>query len=429
MRKRLTGKIIFFVTVLLLVLVGCSQEKQEANRDTNRKDTSEEEVETQTKEYIPEETDVVFKNDALRNKDALENFIETAGANGKDNESQIRIVKYEPEGVLIFNLQSRYDENANQAWIEVEPDLEYFDESKVISQDVFYNAPQQCWYMSKDMEQGFYKFHECRTNWEYHLFPIVDRTLTYEELINPEPEDKQKEVVPFQFYHLQDIALEIFLSKKDAKEWQRHFEADNQEKMEEVKDRNIKKLILGNVDIAKVTDNKVLVTSCEDGLCEIYTDHSFLIRGYVVPEIRIEVESAEGWAIEQPDNEEDDLESIWKDLDEQVGNLLEESSDLISIYENDVPGASNSNAKLYYDKVNGRINMLRYILPEETELVEEYYQLLMASELLFNSIDLGKYYFENGEGKDLETLLEEEIVPLREELEELVTSIRELNEE
>ncbi|WP_197025116.1 DUF4362 domain-containing protein [Paucisalibacillus sp. EB02] len=398
------------------------------NQDSNREDSTTEDVETLTEEYIPKETDVVFKNNAMRNIDILEDFIETAGANGKDNESQIRIVKYEPEGALIFDLQSRYDENANQAWIDVQPDLDYFDESAVISQDVFYNAPQQCWYMSKDIEQGFYKFHECRTNWEYHLFPIVDRTLTYEELINPSQENEKLEIAPFQFYDLHDIAIEIFLSKKDAQEWQRHFDADNQEKMEEVTDNNIIKLMQNDVNIAKVTDNKVLVTSCEGGLCEIYTEHSFQIRGFVVPEIKIDKESVVARPKEQSRSEvKTDSESFWSDIKVHVESLLEESSELITIYENDVTGISNDNAKLFYDKVNGRTNILRHLLPEDEEIVEEYYQILMVAELLFNSVHQGKYYFENGEEKKLEVLLEEEIIPLREELADLMSMIKELS--
>ncbi|MFD2627597.1 hypothetical protein [Oceanobacillus kapialis] len=132
-----------------------------------------EQIEEELPEYQPDENDVVWKNNQLKNKNTLEEFIKVAGENGKDNTSEIRVVKDEgPQGVLIYDLESRYDENADQSWIRVTPDLSYYNALENETQDVFNNAPQQCGYMAKDEEQGFYKFYECRTHWEYHFLPL-----------------------------------------------------------------------------------------------------------------------------------------------------------------------------------------------------------------------------------------------------------------
>ncbi|MFA1822344.1 hypothetical protein ACDX78_19640 [Virgibacillus oceani] len=142
--------------------------KQEEEKKDN---PSEEPLE----EYEPSEADVVFNDNVLKNKDTLENFIEVAGENGENNESEIKVVKDEGEkGVLIYDLKSRYDEDADQGWIDVFPDLSYYRTSENEGQDVFNNARQQCGYMEKDEIQGFYKLYECRTHWEYHLIPMVD---------------------------------------------------------------------------------------------------------------------------------------------------------------------------------------------------------------------------------------------------------------
>jgi len=122
--------------------------------------------------YIQNETDVVLKNDhLLKNVDLLEGFMEVAG---KDNESQIRIVKHVmAQGVIIYDLQSRYDKNADQGWIEVTPNLDYYKPLEDEVQDIFNNAPQQCGDISKDVAEGYYKLYECSTNWEYRLLPII----------------------------------------------------------------------------------------------------------------------------------------------------------------------------------------------------------------------------------------------------------------
>ncbi|WP_040983412.1 hypothetical protein [Oceanobacillus jeddahense] len=125
-------------------------------------------------EYVPNEDDVVYSNNELKNKDILEAFMETAGENGQDNESEIRVVKDEgTQGVLIYDLKSGYEKSVDQAWIMVYSDLSHYRASEDEVQDVF-NTDQQCGYMSKDEIEGNYKLHECRTHWEYRLLPTVD---------------------------------------------------------------------------------------------------------------------------------------------------------------------------------------------------------------------------------------------------------------
>lgn len=124
-------------------------------------------------EFHPTEDDIVSKNNHLINKDILEGFMKVAGENGEDNESEIRVVKDEGvKGVLIYHLKSSYDNNADQRWIEVRPDLSHYRASEDDTQDVFNNAPQQCGYMSKDELVGYYKLNECRTHWDYRFPPI-----------------------------------------------------------------------------------------------------------------------------------------------------------------------------------------------------------------------------------------------------------------
>ncbi|WP_078551671.1 hypothetical protein [Bacillus alkalicellulosilyticus] len=126
-------------------------------------------------DFTPEESDIVLKDDTLTNIDLLENFIAVAGEKGNDNESQIRIVKYVPQGIQIYDLKSSYDEEQDQRWISVTPDMSYYTPSEDDVQDVFNNASQQCNYMEKDTEseEWFYKLYECRTNWEYRILPVI----------------------------------------------------------------------------------------------------------------------------------------------------------------------------------------------------------------------------------------------------------------
>ncbi|MEK4303335.1 hypothetical protein [Oceanobacillus sp. FSL K6-0251] len=74
------------------------------SQDESAEEQSQEEP---LEEYVPNEDDVVYKNNELKNKDILEAFMETAGENGQDNESEIRAVKDEgTQGVLIYDLKS-----------------------------------------------------------------------------------------------------------------------------------------------------------------------------------------------------------------------------------------------------------------------------------------------------------------------------------
>lgn len=138
------------------------------SQDESAEEQSQEEP---LEEYVPNEDDVVYKNNELKNKDILEAFMETAGENGQDNESEIRVVKDEgDQGVLIYDLQSGYEKSVDQAWIMVYSDLSHYRALDDEVQDVF-NTDQQCGYMSKDEIEGNYKLHECRTHWEYRLLP------------------------------------------------------------------------------------------------------------------------------------------------------------------------------------------------------------------------------------------------------------------
>jgi len=131
------------------------------------------EPEVELDEYVTEESDIYFDEGSLINQELLEEFIETAGENGNDNESNIRIVRDEGKnGVILYDLQSRYDENADQRWIDVYPHLDYFNTASQKTQEVFNSAPQQCSSMSK--EYDFYMMNECRTHWEFPLIPVVD---------------------------------------------------------------------------------------------------------------------------------------------------------------------------------------------------------------------------------------------------------------
>lgn len=83
-------------------------------------------------DYQPNEDDVVSTYDGVENRDILEEFIEIAGENGKNDESEIRIVKNEgKDGVIIYDLKSRYDKNADQGWIDVTPDLSHYNPRKI----------------------------------------------------------------------------------------------------------------------------------------------------------------------------------------------------------------------------------------------------------------------------------------------------------
>ncbi|GGH88234.1 hypothetical protein JOD43_002189 [Pullulanibacillus pueri] len=149
---------------------GSTNATQEKSKNEGQKGTEAEQNQQQPPTYIPKKTDVVLKDHVLKNENRLEDFITKASQN---NESELRVVKYvNQQGVLIYNLKSRYDKNAKEGWIEVHPDLSHYIKLKNEAQDTFNNAPQQCGSISKDNDHGYYVLKECRTNWEYQLLPI-----------------------------------------------------------------------------------------------------------------------------------------------------------------------------------------------------------------------------------------------------------------
>ncbi|WP_217587519.1 hypothetical protein [Lentibacillus saliphilus] len=150
------------------VLIAQVQLKErEGTEDSSNYDSRDE----QKEQFQPDENDIVLKNNKLKNKDILEEFINVAGEN---NDSEIRIVKDEEEkGVIIYDLKSVYDKNVDQGWIDVIPNLEYYIAEKDEAQIVF-NIRQQCGYISKDQQLGYYILNECYTHFEYPLLPIIN---------------------------------------------------------------------------------------------------------------------------------------------------------------------------------------------------------------------------------------------------------------
>ncbi|MBN8233986.1 hypothetical protein JF544_01960 [Halobacillus kuroshimensis] len=125
-------------------------------------------------EYQPRKKDVVLKDNQLKNKNILEEFMNSAGGENKNNDSEIRVIKDEGyKGVLIYDLEANYDESAGQSWISVKPDFSYYSASENRIQDVF-NTRQQCGYMSKDEQKGFYILNDCRTHSAYRFLPIAN---------------------------------------------------------------------------------------------------------------------------------------------------------------------------------------------------------------------------------------------------------------
>lgn len=155
------------------VLVAQVQLDEREGKEVPYENNSEEE-EPQTEQFQPNDDDIIWQDNELKNKDMLENFMNNAGENGKNHGSEISVVKDEGEkGVIIYDLKSRYDENADQAWIDVTPNLSHYIEADNDVQNVF-NMNQQCGYISKDREAGYYKLNECFTHWEYSLLPITN---------------------------------------------------------------------------------------------------------------------------------------------------------------------------------------------------------------------------------------------------------------
>lgn len=164
---------VVFALQSALVVAQAQLMKREGEIESTTFPAPDPEEQQQLVDYQPNVDDVVSTYDDVENRDILEEFIEIAGENGKNDESEIRIVKNEGKnGVIIYDLKSRYDKNADQGWIDVTPDLSHYNPPEEYVQEIFNNASQQCGYMSKDETQGFYKLYECRTHWEYHLLPI-----------------------------------------------------------------------------------------------------------------------------------------------------------------------------------------------------------------------------------------------------------------
>ncbi|MCG3418203.1 hypothetical protein [Oceanobacillus jordanicus] len=172
--ERETIAFVFGLRSAVLVAQNQLNERDVVPKSSKNTDSQDEQIEEDLPDYQPDENDVVLKNSELKNKDILEEFIKVAGENGKNSTSEIRVVKVEgSQGVLIYDLKSMYDKNADQSWIRVRPDVSHYRALENEVQDVFNNAPQQCGYMSKDETEGFYKLFECRTHWEYRLLPTV----------------------------------------------------------------------------------------------------------------------------------------------------------------------------------------------------------------------------------------------------------------
>lgn len=164
--------VVFSLQSAVLVAQVQLEEREGTTRDSFENYTQDE----QKEQFQPDEDDVVWKHNKLENKDILEEFMNVAGENGKNNDIEIRVVKDEEEkGVIIYDLKSVYDKNADEGWIEVIPDLSHYSPSETETQSVF-NMSQQCSYISKDIETGYYKLNECYTHWEYPLLPIINES-------------------------------------------------------------------------------------------------------------------------------------------------------------------------------------------------------------------------------------------------------------
>ncbi|MCT1576956.1 hypothetical protein M3E13_03760 [Oceanobacillus kimchii] len=143
----------------------------------NKKQNKGEHVKEVFGDYETRNNDVVFSNNQLRNKDILDEFMKAAGEKGEKNESEIKEIRVVKEdgsnGILVYDLVSRYDEVADQRWIDVMPDLSNFIAPENEPRDVF-NIRQQCGYMTRNEETGYYVLRECTTHWEYPLFPVTN---------------------------------------------------------------------------------------------------------------------------------------------------------------------------------------------------------------------------------------------------------------
>ncbi|PAQ13558.1 hypothetical protein CD798_14185 [Bacillaceae bacterium SAOS 7] len=143
------------------------------------------------KTYKVEPDDVVQRQLSVENVERLDKFIEEA-AEGK--ETHVRVIRmYErtydhpnsPEGVIIYDLKSRYDNQAKVGWIEVTPNLSDFTPFEKSRVPTIENA-QQCSRIIRDEELGYYMLNECHDAWSYELFPFKDRLFMEKERLEPQ---------------------------------------------------------------------------------------------------------------------------------------------------------------------------------------------------------------------------------------------------
>lgn len=177
----------FFTSISLsfLVLCGCSNASSEpssSNQFEYKNNVSEGETITEEQakeedvksEYVPRESDIVYKDNEIVNVHLLEEFMEIAGT---DNESKIRVViDHSEKGVIVYTLYSRYNSSQDSGGIDVIPDMSNYTPSDDEVEHIFNYSPQQCEYLEKDYsgEQGYYKLFECVTNWQFPLLPILE---------------------------------------------------------------------------------------------------------------------------------------------------------------------------------------------------------------------------------------------------------------
>lgn len=423
------------IFLTLFFLIGCNDEESNHSTPDSEAENNEldrlEENEVEVIEYISEEIDVLFKDNAMDNKDLLDAFVKVSGEN---NESELRVVKYDEHGAVIYDLLSRYDENADVGWIEVTPDLTYYSPDEEAAQNVFNSAPQQCASLTVDEERGFYKFNECRTHWEYPLVPIVTTTLSGEDIENINEPEEAPEIVMGEEYYLVDPMTEVFLSKRDAKEWLAYYVEEDKEKLEEVTLDNIVKLLENQVELDRVMDNPVRVISCDEGICEVYSEATFQLKTFAIPETKInakeQVEEVEELPTEETDAEVDEV-AFWEDINERILGIIEDTSKLIELYETAGIFEEDKEAgKNLYHRVDGNTIIIQYTTPPAVPALEEmYYEVLIQTGFLFNALHQAEVYIENDEVESIETLTTEEIIPLLEELEGMYESISEFENE
>ena len=133
--------------------------------------------------FQPEKDDVVYRYGIVENRDKLEAFRQSAA---KGKEEYIRVVMYyektsdtyddrqeQPEGHVIYDIESKYDEKVKQGWLEVKPTLSFRhseDKYKVSAM----KTAQQCGSIVKDEKHGMYVLQECHDAYNYTLVPLMN---------------------------------------------------------------------------------------------------------------------------------------------------------------------------------------------------------------------------------------------------------------